>query len=41
MGAFGDMQGYLVEVTLHGVGVGEGQRKSGTCSRAGQMAPNR
>ena len=27
MRASGDMQGYLVEVTLHGIGVGEGQRQ--------------
>ena len=28
--ASGDMQGDLVEMTLHGVGVGDGQRKCGT-----------
>jgi hypothetical protein len=35
VGASGDMQGDLVDVALHGVGVGEGQRQSGADTARG------
>jgi hypothetical protein len=41
VGALSDMGGDFVEMELHGLGVGEGQRKCGPTPRAGQMAPNR
>jgi hypothetical protein len=38
VGAPGDRAGYLLEVKLHGVGVGEGQRQAWTDA---QIAPKR
>jgi hypothetical protein len=37
----GDHAGYLVEVKLHGVSVGEGSARPAPTPRAGQIAPKR